>query len=252
MKKKVLPKGEILQGHVVEWTSPEAISETGFEPPWGVLEFTANEFIMPKKRHPEAKDGFHHVRKGDYLRIFNDAARSAVLWEGVYDVSENAFSRTQKGESKSFWKNIVSKKRPALLVRTGIKPQKKPKPKKEKTATQKVKMDGVIFNFSDQGSEGNIKSFQDEKFMWVDGKGWSYDGLHHLENGDLLTIFNDKARKDVLWHGKVKFVGEMANYSRGTQEGFSEESWENLFDQEKPATLVKRVEAKRKVSGPWK
>ncbi len=252
MKKKALPKGEILQGHVVEWTSQEAISAPGFKAPWGVLEFTADEFIAPAGRSPEEKDGFYHVRKGDYLRIFNDAVREGVLWEGAYDISDASLDGVQKGENENFWKNIVSKKRPALLVRTGIKPKKKPKPKKEKIVTKKVKMDGVIFNFSEQGSEGNVKSFQDEKYMGADGKSWSYDGLHHLENGDLLTIFNDKARKDVLWHGRVKLVGEMANYCRGTQEGFSEESWENLFRQEKPATLVKRMEAKRKKSGPWK
>ncbi|MDP2207096.1 MAG: hypothetical protein Q8K65_12415 [Alphaproteobacteria bacterium] len=106
---------------------------------------------------------------------------------------------------------------------------------------------GRLEIFSEQGSEGSHWSF------YEDGK-TGYDGLHALEKGDVLRIFNDAARTELLWQGEVDFdhnsekqhrplIGEVQWLDKvgtvhGLQKGVDKDVWADMFLAEKPAVLV--------------
>lgn len=106
---------------------------------------------------------------------------------------------------------------------------------------------GRLEIFSEQGSEGAHWSF------YEDGKS-GYDALHALEKGDVLRIFNDAARTELLWQGTVDFdhdsekqrrplIGEVQWLDKvgtvhGLQKGVDKDLWADMFLAEKPAVLV--------------
>jgi hypothetical protein len=106
---------------------------------------------------------------------------------------------------------------------------------------------GRLEIFSEQGSEGSHWSF------YEDGK-TGYDGLHALEKGDVLRIFNDAARSELLWQGEVDFdytsekqrrplIGDVQWLDKvgtvhGLQKGVDKDVWADMFLAEKPAVLV--------------
>ena len=108
-------------------------------------------------------------------------------------------------------------------------------------------LEGHLEAFAETGTEGIFWSFHEA------GKR-GYDGLHPLHQGDLLTIFNDAARQDVLWQGAVDFdhdilkkritryfkaqVIEGAGAVHGVQKGIDPKDWAAMFIAGKPATLV--------------
>lgn len=117
-------------------------------------------------------------------------------------------------------------------------------------------IDGVLEAFAETGTEGIIWSIYDEKHNTADGKR-QYSGLNSIKNGDILTVFNDKARKDVLWEGKVKLEFETQkqaalfnpNYKQqavfgfwvhGLQEGMDAKQWAKMFFDEKPARVTRK------------
>jgi hypothetical protein len=106
---------------------------------------------------------------------------------------------------------------------------------------------GRLEIFSEQGSEGSHWSF------YEDGK-TGYDGLHALEKGDVLRIFNDAARSELLWQGEIDFDHNSEKQHRpligavqwldkvgtvhGLQKGVDKDVWADMFLAEKPAVLV--------------
>ncbi len=99
---------------------------------------------------------------------------------------------------------------------------------------------GVLEPFCETGTEGIIWSLQDEKHIAPDGS-YSYDGLNGLEDGDFLKVFNDAARKKVIWQGEIKLKYPPATqFNRGVQDGVNERTWTKMFFDEKPGTLYKK------------
>lgn len=121
---------------------------------------------------------------------------------------------------------------------------------------------GHLEAFSETGTEGTHWSF------YEDGKE-GYDGLHPLKKGDLLRVFNDEARTQLIWEGKVDldydankvdlkekhqemgspFSGrlrsgitvqwvESIGTVHGVQKGADPDTWAEMFLNEKPATLT--------------
>lgn len=93
---------------------------------------------------------------------------------------------------------------------------------------------GVLDPFCETGTEGIVWS------LLEDGKK-GYDSLNCLEEGDLLKVFNDAARKELLWEGEIKLKYPPATrFNRGVQEGVNEDAWTRLFFDAKPATLIRK------------
>jgi len=96
-------------------------------------------------------------------------------------------------------------------------------------------MEHVAWSFYESGQEG-------------------YDGLHCLEKGDVLRVFNDAARTELLWQGTIDFeydshkqkralIGEvqwMENIGTvcGIQKDVDADAWGDLFRLNKPAVLI--------------
>lgn len=107
-------------------------------------------------------------------------------------------------------------------------------------------MKGVIFFHSETGTEGGYWAFQNEEFMSADGKSWSYDGLHTLNTGDHLTIY-DKEEKEIVWQGKINLTqftifeeDAFGLWIHNTQIGVDKETWAKWFFDELPAVLERK------------
>ena len=108
---------------------------------------------------------------------------------------------------------------------------------------------GVCHFHSETGTEGGYWAFQDEKFIFQDEHGradWSYEGLHILEDGDWLTIFDPDDPDRVVWTGTIALIqlGLFTHHAFGywihaDQEGVDREVWAEWFLKEYPATLVR-------------
>jgi hypothetical protein len=113
-------------------------------------------------------------------------------------------------------------------------------------------LDGVIFAWMEQGMEGTVWAFQDERHVAVDENGepkWSYSGLHVLENGDHLIVFDIDG--SIRWQGVVDLdmqVGRDPKHGmqtiRGTsvlgvQRGIAPETWARMFLDEPQVRLIK-------------
>lgn len=108
---------------------------------------------------------------------------------------------------------------------------------------------GRLEIFSEQGTEGAHWSF------YEDGK-TGYDALHCLEKGDVLRVFNDAARTELLWQGTIDLDHKTGRQPRamigdvqwldsigtvhGLQKGIDKTAWADMFLAEKPAVLVPR------------
>jgi hypothetical protein len=121
---------------------------------------------------------------------------------------------------------------------------------------------GTLFLYSETGTEGGYWAIQDERFIqpptedWPHPR-WSYDGLHPLNDGDYLTIFNPDG--SIHWEGQIKLkqypvftetVGihdEGANVNLGLwihadQIGMSRHDWAYPFMKEYKGELTKHEE----------
>ena len=113
-----------------------------------------------------------------------------------------------------------------------------------------MELEGILHFWSETGTEGGYWALQDQKFILPPTKDWpherwSYDGLHVLEDGNLLTIFS-KDHGGVVWSGiiKLKTYQVFTESSHGMwihsdQEGIKREEWSKWFFEEYPAKLVK-------------
>ncbi len=74
---------------------------------------------------------------------------------------------------------------------------------------------------------------------------WSYEGLHILKDGDVLTIYDKEQTDKVVWQGIVQLINYpcQTEYVRGMwihadQVGVDRETWATWFLREYPGKLV--------------
>ena len=99
---------------------------------------------------------------------------------------------------------------------------------------------GRCYFFSETGTEGGYWAFQEDG---CDPR--SYDGLHILENGDRLTVFNPRNRKQKIWSGVIS-LKEYSPFAQAVfwhwihadQKGIRREKWAQFFFKEYPAELI--------------
>jgi len=108
------------------------------------------------------------------------------------------------------------------------------------------KIEGQCFFYSETGTEGGYWAFQDRKYIDEKTGGWSYEGLHVLENGDHLTIFDPQSKK-VIWDGVIDLIelGLFTDTAFGfwihnDQKGMEREKWAEFFFKECPGELIKK------------
>lgn len=78
------------------------------------------------------------------------------------------------------------------------------------------------------------------------------EGRYAIENGDLLTVFNDHSKGQILWQGEVKlefqrrsvhnpkFPGKPRDISGYVQTGIDPDAWSQMFRDARPAVLIKK------------
>lgn len=107
---------------------------------------------------------------------------------------------------------------------------------------------GVCHLHSETGTEGGYWAFQDKRHIKkVNGReSWSYDGLHILNDGDKLTIYDKKDTSRIVWAGIIGlklypvFTQSAFNFwIHADQIGTPREIWARWFLDEYPAKLVK-------------
>src|SRR2546421_114555 len=84
----------------------------------------------------------------------------------------------------------------------------------------------------------------DEIEQFIKGDQWSYDGLHVLNNGNTLTVFEKGGGGAVLWHGVIDLVEHelfteavSGMWIHHDQRGIERRRWAKWFLQEFPAEL---------------
>lgn len=77
------------------------------------------------------------------------------------------------------------------------------------------------------------------------GDAWSYEGLHLLEDGDVLTIYDPGDPQKVVWQGTIALrqydsFTEAAGgcWIHADQDGIDRETWAEYFFKEYPAELT--------------
>jgi hypothetical protein len=99
---------------------------------------------------------------------------------------------------------------------------------------------GTLEAFYDQGMTGHAWCLHE------DGKS-GYEGLNEIRRGDILMVFNDAARKEIIFETVVDFdLGDGTKMQwiknvgavHGVQKGVEPEVWAQMFVDEKPATLI--------------
>lgn len=118
-----------------------------------------------------------------------------------------------------------------------------------------VTVNGTLLAFFETGTEGVLWSFMETGKL-------GYDALHVLEKGDRIKVFNDAARKDVVFDGAVDleyrrryhpYPGNPKHgqqvvdgmWVHGLQRGETPERWAAMFFDEKPAELTRHVRVKK-------
>ncbi len=100
---------------------------------------------------------------------------------------------------------------------------------------------GVLFFWSETGTEGGYWALQDDCYPK------SYDGLHVLEDGDYLKVFNEDG--SIRWEGVIQlksypaFTEHVFNcWIHADQIGTQRQAWADMFFKELKAELQKKTQ----------
>lgn len=105
---------------------------------------------------------------------------------------------------------------------------------------------GVLCPYYETGLEGTLWCLKEDG---VDG----WDGLHPIEKGNILTVFNDHARSDIIWTDAVeleldrerqaaylkacKYSPSLGPWGYGLPTNIHPFDWVEMFSKEKPSQL---------------
>jgi hypothetical protein len=115
---------------------------------------------------------------------------------------------------------------------------------------QKEELRGLVYFYSETGTEGGSWAFQDSRFIFPptqefpEGQ-WSYEGLHILEDGDYLTIYSKDNPAEIVWSGKISLrkhpsfaKSVFGLWIHADQKGVDRKTWARWFVEEYPAKLI--------------
>lgn len=102
------------------------------------------------------------------------------------------------------------------------------------------------------GNKSTVKGHVQE-LSEMGGRGtpvWAIEGdesSFYIQSGDVLTVFNDSSKKDIVWSGEVDLVKTELPYPEPNtrQNGMSLEEWRDMFSQKYPAEL--KTQAPKKI-----
>ena len=113
-------------------------------------------------------------------------------------------------------------------------------------------LEGYLYAFSDQGTEGTHWTF-------IEDDGVKPVQMHAINNGDLLRVFNDKSKREVIFEGTIDLdleVNKKPNWLmpswilqqidgigtvHGIQKEMNPDDWGKMFVEEKPALFIPRT-----------
>jgi len=112
-------------------------------------------------------------------------------------------------------------------------------------ASSKTPLRGILHLYSETGTEGGYWAFQDSRYISPDGKHWSYDGLHPLNDGDQLKIFSPDNPTEVVWSGTIRLhqypvftEDAFGLWIHADQAGIDRQTWARWFFKNYPAELT--------------
>lgn len=182
---------------------------------WGFCAFSE----LQKEGRPQVSA----LKVGDLVQVFKSVSAGAVAWEGEIDFTKNKSPRgVQKGFERKNWALMFYSHFPARLERDG------------KTIF------GALDPFSETGSEGTIWSVSEYGKV-------GYDGLHHLRNGDKLTVYKSVSAGDVEWEGALAFGPQAVSQVEHGHEVMREtthvetKKWLEFSFQKRPVAIVPGV-----------
>ena len=119
---------------------------------------------------------------------------------------------------------------------------------------------GRLYFYSETGTEGGHWAFQNEEFITTiemepsmpgavseeEVEIYLYEGMHILENGDRLKIFDKNDPEEIVWEGEVSLKcyrtfteSAFGFWIHADQKGVPKEIWAKWFMEEYPAEFTK-------------
>ena len=92
-------------------------------------------------------------------------------------------------------------------------------------------LNGKLDTYYETGYEGSIWAF------YEDGKS-GYDALHVLKNGDLIKVFDNASKKEVVFEGVVDLISPDKFFEGYVPNNIDEREWAEMFKNNKPAELI--------------
>lgn len=99
---------------------------------------------------------------------------------------------------------------------------------------------GHLDIYQGQETEGPVYGLYDRTFTESRGLK-TLDGFTPLKKGDLLTVFTDESRKEIVYEGEVAFA-RMAVASGGTEKpvDIDDKAWRKMVFQSLPAQAIRK------------
>jgi len=122
------------------------------------------------------------LKSNMHLATFLTIDTSDIFWEGIIQLDRTQYRHgIQRGVEEQMWLNMFNVGLPCALTRQG-----------------KLRTFGALKPFRETGIEGVIWT------IYEYGK-IGYEGLHCLEDGDLITVYSRVSSGESDWSGELQF-----------------------------------------------